>query len=169
MSTFQAPSPWHHETAIELIKRDKFEVRIADAAGIQFAKVYGSGRDPTEAMARVMAMAPEYLAYIERIARFTSYKQDSWTDEHAEDAIATLNNLIELARATCAKTVARIEPSIPETDVNASLLVALKAMLYAQSARRHPLGMPDEGIAGQCAEAASLARAAIAEAEHAAS
>lgn len=42
------------------------------------------------------------------------------------------------------------------------LLAALKAMLDAQGARRHPLGAPDEHIATQCAEAASLARSAIA-------
>ena len=41
------------------------------------------------------------------------------------------------------------------------LRAALEAMLDAQSARRHPLGAPDEGIATLCAEAASKARAAI--------
>ena len=45
------------------------------------------------------------------------------------------------------------------------MMVALKAMLDAQSARRHPLGAPDEGIATLCVEAASKARAAIAKAE----
>jgi len=41
------------------------------------------------------------------------------------------------------------------------LLEACEAMLEAQSARRHPLGAPDEGIATLCAAAASKARAAI--------
>lgn len=49
-------------------------------------------------------------------------------------------------------------------SVNADLLAACEAMLNAQSARRHPLGAPDEGIAAQCAEAASKARAAISKA-----
>jgi hypothetical protein len=44
------------------------------------------------------------------------------------------------------------------------LLAACEAMLAAQSARRHPLGAPDEGIATMCVEAASKARAAIAKA-----
>lgn len=62
---------------------------------------------------------------------------------------------------TGVREAARVRVAAPK------LLSALKAMLDAQSARRHPLGMPDEGIAVQCAEAASLARAAIAEAERA--
>lgn len=45
------------------------------------------------------------------------------------------------------------------------LLAALKNLLGAQSARRHPLGMPDEGISVQCAEAAAKAQSAIAKAE----
>ncbi len=43
-----------------------------------------------------------------------------------------------------------------------AMLAALLAMLAAQSARRHPLGAPDEGIATICAEAVSMARAATA-------
>ncbi len=45
------------------------------------------------------------------------------------------------------------------------LLEALEAMLDAQSARKHPLGTPDEGIATICAEAASKARAATSKAK----
>jgi hypothetical protein len=48
---------------------------------------------------------------------------------------------------------------------NAELLAALEAMLDAQSRRRHPLGMPDEGIAYDAAQAANMARAAIAKAK----
>ncbi len=44
------------------------------------------------------------------------------------------------------------------------LLAALEAMYTANSKRKHPLGMPNEGISGELAEAASKARAAIAKA-----
>ena len=59
-----------------------------------------------------------------------------------------------------------------QLDANAKLIAAapdlLRAcqlFLAAQSARRHPLGAPDEGIATICAEAASVSQAAIAEIE----
>lgn len=42
------------------------------------------------------------------------------------------------------------------------LLRACQLFLSAQSARRHPLGAPDEGIAAICAEAAAIARSALA-------
>jgi len=51
-----------------------------------------------------------------------------------------------------------------QPDINQELLAACKALLAAQSSRRHPLGEPDEGIATMCAEAASRANAAIAKA-----
>lgn len=46
--------------------------------------------------------------------------------------------------------------------LSAEMYVALDAMLDIQSARRHPLGQPDEGIAYSAAAAAAKARNAIA-------
>lgn len=51
------------------------------------------------------------------------------------------------------------------TELESELLAALKAMSAVQSRRRHPLGMPDEGIAYDAAQAEAMARAAIARAE----
>lgn len=44
------------------------------------------------------------------------------------------------------------------------MLAALVAMLGVQDRRQHPLGLPNEGIAGDAAEATAKARAAIAKA-----
>ncbi len=58
-----------------------------------------------------------------------------------------------------AKANARLIAAAPD------LLKALEAMLDVQSARRHPLGAPDEGIAYMAAQAAANARDAIAKAK----
>jgi hypothetical protein len=67
MVRYNAPTPWRAEPA-QNINSDKYECRIADAAGIQFARVYGAGSPQTEAMARVMALAPELAATLRWIA-----------------------------------------------------------------------------------------------------
>ena len=62
-----------------------------------------------------------------------------------------------------------------QDDANAALIVravnchedlvaALEAMVDVQSRRKHPLGLPDEGISHDAADAASKARAALAKA-----
>src|ERR1043165_7743344 len=97
------------------------------------------------------------------IASFTLDLTPKWADvlpillegvrdnHRCADACIELNRMAEAAdRWNAAAPVARAAPD---------LLEACKALLDAQSARRHPLGAPDEGIATLCVEAASKARA----------
>jgi len=73
-------------------------------------------------------------------------------------------NLRNPSRGVSPVQVAKKLEMALEADLSKELLEALESMLEVQSKRRHPLGLPDEGIAYMAAKAAQRANAIIAKA-----
>jgi hypothetical protein len=88
------------------------------------------------------------------------FEDDNGEPTTAFDKIESALSFTEVDATIVQQTEERAQLELAAPD----LLIACKAMLDAQSARRHPLGAPDEGIATLCVEAASKASAAIAKA-----
>lgn len=89
-----------------------------------------------------------------------SFEDDDGEPTTAFDIVQGALDGTDLIAAIVQQTEQRAQQELAAPD----LLEACKALLAVQSARRHPLGAPDEGIAYKAADAAAKAAAAIAKA-----
>jgi len=89
------PGPWHVEMGVHVL--DSARTRIADVCD-RYDGVNNNFKSSAGANACLIAHAPDLLEFAELVARMTT-DQEMDGDMSGDDAVSTLSELIETARA----------------------------------------------------------------------